>query len=152
MEKTAQDLIKRIKKVKKDHKISYNKIIEQMEADHKENPELEVLSITTLRRVFSEGSENRASNYNFEKTLLPIAEAIDKIAPQAEEDSPYVKEIEGLKAVIALQNEELDRILEIKDHLDQRVNFLIDQIKLKDKRMDEQAETIRQLMAKYVLK
>lgn len=152
MEKTAQELIKRIKGIKAEHKISYNRIIEQMEEDHKLNSDLPVVSMTTLRRVFSPGSESRASSYNFEETLLPIAEAIDKIAPQSDDVPAYVKEIEGLKAILAVQNEELDRLMEIKDHLEQRVDFLIEQIKLKDKRMDEKDETIRQLMDLYVLK
>lgn len=148
MEKTAQDLIKRMKEIKKTHKITYPQILEQMEDNHKINTDLAVPSITTLRRVFSPGSETRASNYNFEETLLPIAEAIDKIAPTPDEVPSYIKEIEGLKSVIAVQNEELDRIMEMNEHLNERVNFLIDQIKLKDKRMDEKDEIIQKLMEK----
>lgn len=132
MEKTAHDLIVRIKDVKNTHKISYNQIIEQMTVNHEKNNDLPVVSLTTLRRVFSSGSESRASSYNFEETLLPIAEAVDNIAPQPDDVPAYIKEIEGLKAIIAVQNEELDRIMEIKDHLDERVNFLIEQIKEKD--------------------
>ena len=148
MEKSAQDLIKRIKRIRDEQKISYNMIIEQMEEDHRLNNDLPVVSMTTLRRVFSPGSESRASSYNFEGTLLPIAEAIDKIAPKAEEESPFIKEIQGLKALLSVQNEELDRILEIKEHLEQRVDFLIEQIKLKDRRLDEKDEMIKKLMDK----
>lgn len=151
MEKTAHDLIIRIKKIKEENKITFNRIIEQMEEDHQINNELPVVSLTTLRRVFSSGSESRATSYNFEETLLPIAEAIDKIAPMPEEVPAYIKEIEGLKNIIAVQNGELDRLLEINSHLNERVTFLIGQINLKDKRIDEKEETIRELMNKYVL-
>ena len=144
MEKTAQDLIKRVKEIKSTHKITYNQILEQMEDNHKINGDLAVPSITTLRRVFSPGSETRASNYNFEETLLPIAEAIDKIAPTPDEVPAYIKEIEGLKSVIAVQNEELDRIMEMNEHLEKRVNVLIDQIKLKDGRMDRKDAIIEE--------
>ena len=137
MEKTAHDLIVRIKEIKETHPtITYNRIIEQMAINHQQNEKLQIVSMTTLRRVFSNGSENRASSYNFEETLLPIAEAMDKIVPPSSEVPAYMKEIEGLKSVISVQNEELDRLHDLKDHLEKRVDFLIDQIKLKDVRMD----------------
>ena len=148
MEKTAQELIKRMKQVKSTHKISYPQIIEQMEENHKINDKLSVPSLTTLRRVFAPGSETRASNYNFEETLLPIAEAIDKIAPTPDEVPAYIKEIEGLKSVIAVQTEELDRALEMNEHLNKRVDFLLEQIRIKDKRIDEKDEMIRDLLKK----
>ena len=148
MEKTAQDLIKRIKEIKRTHNISYHRIIKQMEENHEENPELPVISLTTLRRVFSNGSESRASSYNFEETLLPIAEAVDKIAPAVNDEPAYAKEIEALKAVISVQNEELDRIMELKDHLEDRITFLLEQIEIKDRRLDEKDELIKKLMEK----
>ena len=63
-------------------------------------------------------------------------------------DSPYSKEIDGLKAVIHVQNEEIARLHEIKEHLESRITFLLEQIERKDRRMDEKDEIIRRLMEK----
>ena len=106
------------------------------------------VSLTTLRRVFADGSE-RNDSFNYETTLLPLAEVLldaeDVPTPQ---DSPYAKEIDGLKAVIHVQNEEIARLHELKEHLESRVTFLLEQIEKKDRRMDEKDEIIRKLMDK----
>ena len=66
----SQELIKQLKEIKEAHEITYPRIIERMEKNGK------YVSLTTLRRVFAEGSEANASNFNYESTLLPIAEAL----------------------------------------------------------------------------
>ena len=65
-------------------------------------------------------------------------------------DSPYAKEIDGLKAVIHVQNEEIARLHEIKEHLENRVTFLLEQIEKKDRRMDEKDAIISRFMDKYL--
>ena len=107
------------------------------------------VSLTTLRRVFADGSELNANNFNYESTLLPIAEVL----LEAEDvptpiDSPYAKEIDALKAVIHVQVEEIARLHDIKEHLESRIAFLLEQIERKDRRMDEKDEIIRKLMDK----
>ena len=42
-----------------------------------------------------------------------------------------------------MQNEELDRLLELKEHLDGRVDFLIKQIEKKDKLIDMLVEKLK---------
>ena len=139
----AAELIRQLKQVKISQEITYPRIMDRLEGiGH-------YISLTTLRRVFAEGSENNAASFNYETTLLPIAEVLlnaeDRPTP---EDSPYTKEIDALKAVIRVQNEEIARLHDIKDHLDERITFLISQISLKDKRMDEKDEIIKRLMDK----
>lgn len=106
------------------------------------------VSLTTLRRVFAEGSE-RNDSFNYESTLLPLSEVLlsaeDIPTP---DDSPYAKEIDGLKSVIHVQNEEIARLHELKEHLEDRITFLLEQIEKKDRRMDEKDEIIKRLMAK----
>ena len=139
----SQQLIKELKEIKKANEITYPRIIERMEKNGK------TVSLTTLRRVFADGSEDNAGNFSYENTLLPIAEVLlnveDLPTPQS---SPYAKEIDGLKAVIHVQNEEIARLHELKEHLESRITFLLEQIEKKDRRMDEKDEMIRKLMEK----
>jgi len=137
----SQELIKQLKDIKTKNEITYPRIMERMEKNGK------FVSLTTLRRVFADGSELNANNFNYENTLLPIAEALLNVEDlPTHPDSPYAKEIDGLKAVIHVQNEEIARLHEMKEHLESRITFLLEQIEKKDRRMDEKDETIKRLM------
>ena len=141
----SYELIRQLKEVKERNEITYPRIIERMEKNGK------TVSLTTLRRVFADGSENNADCFNYELTLLPIAEAlfaVEDIPTPA--NSPYAKEIDGLKSVIHVQNEEIARLHELKEHLEARITFLLEQIEKKDRRMDEKDETIKKLMDKIL--
>ncbi|MBO5900494.1 MAG: hypothetical protein J6Q80_07135 [Lentisphaeria bacterium] len=137
----SQELIRRLKEVKARNEITYPRIMDRMEKNGK------VVSLTTLRRVFADGSELNAENFSYENTLLPIAEVLlnaEDVPTDA--NSPYAKEIDALKAVIHVQNEELARLHEMKEHLERRITFLLGQIEKKDRRMDEKDDIIRRLM------
>ena len=139
----AQELIKELKEAKARNEVTYPRIMERIEKNGK------FVSLTTLRRVFAEGSELNAGGFNYESTLMPIAEALlDVEDVPTPDDSPYAKEIDGLKAVIHVQNEEIARLHEMKEHLEDRITFLIGQIEKKDRRMDEKDEIIHKLMEK----
>lgn len=141
----AQELIKQLKEIKEKNEITYPRIIERMEKNGK------MVSLTTLRRVFAANSELNADAFNYESTLLPIAEVLlnaeDIPTPL---DSPFASEINALKAVIHCQNEELVKLQELKEHLEARVTFLLEQIEKKDRRMDEKDEIIKRLMDKVL--
>ena len=138
----SQELIKRLKEAKARDEVTYPRIIERMEKNGK------FVSLTTLRRVFADGSEANAQSFNYETTLMPIAEALLDVEDVPTVDSPYAKEIDALKAVIHCQNEEISRLHDLKEHLETRVTFLLEQIEKKDRRMDEKDEIIRRLMDK----
>ena len=149
MEKRSQELIKQLKEIRAlNPKITCNDIQRQTEIDAKEaNYEFVPPSLTTVRRVFSKSAESKASSFKYETTLLPIRDALQKLAKTAsQDDSPYAEKIRGLEAVIAVQNEELDRIMEIKEHLDNRVNYLIEQGNLKDSWIKEKDDIIKRIM------
>ena len=139
-----QDLIRQLKERKLKDEITYPRILERMEKNGK------YVSLTTLRRVFADGSESVAQTFSYENTLLPIAEAILNVEDVPTPDSPYAKEIDGLKAVLHVQNEEIARLHELKEHLEGRITFLLEQIEKKDRRMDEKDEIIRRLMDKVL--
>lgn len=140
-----QELIRQLKETKQKNEITFPRILERMEKNGK------YVSLSTLRRVFADGSEMNANSFNLENTLMPIAEAVlDAEEVPTPEDSPYAKEIDALKAVIHVQNEEIARLHELKEHLEGRITFLLEQIEKKDRRMDEKDEVIRRLMDKVL--
>lgn len=142
----SQELIRQLKEIKESNEITFPRIMERMERNGK------VVSLTTLRRVFADGSEANANNFSYENTLLPIAEVLLNVEDlPTPASSPYAAEIDGLKSVIHVQNEEIARLHELKEHLENRITFLLEQIEKKDRRMDEKDETIRKLMNKYIL-
>lgn len=139
----SQELIRQLKEVKTKNEITYPRIMERLEKAGK------FVSLTTLRRVFADGSETGANNFSYENTLLPIAEVLlDAEDVPTPKDSPYAAEIDALKAVIHVQNEEIVKLHDLKEHLESRVAFLLEQIEKKDRRMDEKDEIIRRLMDK----
>ena len=139
----SQELIRQLKEAKVRNEFTYPRIMDRMEKNGK------YVSLTTLRRVFAEGSEANANSFSYETTLLPIAEALlDMEDVPTPEDLPCAKEIDGLKDVIHVQNEEIARLHEMKEHLEARITFLLAQIEKKDRRMDEKDEIIRKLMEK----
>ena len=140
----AQELIRQLKEAKARREFTYPRIMEHMEKNGK------YVSLSTLRRVFSDSSENSADSFSYENTLLPIAEVLLEEEDVPTSESPSAAQIDGLKAVIRVQNEELVKLQELKEHLESRVTFLLAQIEKKDRRMDEKDELIKKLMEKVL--
>ena len=138
----SQALILQLKEAKREKEITFPRLMEMLEKN--QTP----ISLTTLRRVFADGSE-KSDSFNYEATLRPLAEVLLNVEDVPTPDSsPYAKDIEALKAVIHVQNEELARLHELKEHLEDRITFLLGQIEKKDRRMDEKDEIIKKLMEK----
>lgn len=138
----SSELIKEIKWIKKRDEITYPRIQEKLEKNGF------FISMSTLRRVFADGSED--VNFNYENTLLPIARVLMDFTQANDAEEPNAEEINGLRAIIRVQTEEIERLHELNEHLEARVTFLIDQIEKKDRRMDEKDETIRRLLDKVL--
>jgi len=151
MENRAAQMIREIKEIKSNSKLTYDDIMVQMEKINSST----VVSLSTLRRVFRDGSESKASSFNFEEILTPIYNAVKDLEGKPSPSSPFEIELQGFKNVIRVQNEELDRLIELKEHLDDRVDFLVGQVKTKDemiqnlmKKLDEKDAMIQRLMDK----
>ena len=146
---STQEGILKLKALKKENELSLPRIMEMIEANG------DYLSMTTLRRVFAINSEQDDS-FNYDKTIRPIARAL-LFQYNNHEDASNVTtvEIEGLKAIIRLKNEEINRLHEeiesVKAEYVWRVAFLRDQIEKKDKRMDEKDDIIHKLMEKVLI-
>lgn len=132
MENRPAEIIKEMKAIKTEYKLTYMDIMEQMA----EIDETKMVSLSTLRRLFRDGSEMKASSFNFEEILMPVYDAVKALDKKPPLKTEFERELDGYKAVIRVQNEELDRLLELKEHLEGRVDFLIKQIEKKDKMID----------------
>lgn len=146
MNKT-KDLIIKLKAVKEEKGLSLNKIADLVEANG------DFISRSSIQRVFAEGSED--TSFRYEDTIRPIAKAlldIETIEATDDLDTATLKallkykiqriedlenQLEHLQA--ALDNEKLKRhekIDDIRKEYERKIDFLKDQITLKDKRMD----------------
>ena len=151
MESKSIEKIKEIKAIKREKKLTYMEIIAEM----KDLDFATAVSLTTLRRLCSNGSESKSSSFNYDETIMPIYNAVKSLEKKGkpEMEDPLEAELQGYQAVISVQAEELDRLFEMKEHLDERVDFLIKQNETKDKNiadlmqmLKEKDEIIKKLM------
>lgn len=146
MNKT-RDLIIKLKAVKDEKGLSLNNIVDLIEANG------DVISRSSIQRVFADGSED--CSFRYEETIRPIAKALLDIENIEDNDSldtatlkallKYkIQRIEDLENQLehlqaTLDNEKLKRhekIDEIRAEYEKKIDFLKEQIELKDKRMD----------------
>ncbi|MBR4406098.1 MAG: hypothetical protein IKT30_06965 [Bacteroidaceae bacterium] len=156
----TKDIIIQLKRVREERGLSYNDILDLMKANG------EFLSKSTLSRVFADGSEE--VSFRYEETIRPIANALLDIDHIEDNDD---QEVRGLKTVLQYKKEviaelqkkvaqleaDLDREkVKYHDKLDKErerhqksMDFLTNQINLKDKRMDQLLEAVFQKDAQH---
>ncbi len=151
----TRDVIIKLKEVREEKGLSLNDVLDLIEKNN------EFVSKTTLSRVFAEGSEE--IKFRYEDTIRPIANALLDMDNIEEEDDAtvgglksvlkYTREIiEEQKNQIATLKSELDMIkIKNNDKLDKErerfnrsIDFLKEQISLKDKRMDMLLDSVFQ--------
>lgn len=151
----TKDIIIRLKEVREEKGLSYNDILALMEKNG------HFLAKSTLSRVFAEGSEELS--FKYEETIRPIAIALldmetiedtDNMDVQAMKSllKYKIQRIEELEAQVrdlktALDKEKIkyhEKLDKERDMYNRRVDFLKDQIALKDKRMDQLLEAVFQ--------
>ena len=147
----SKDVILKLKEVREEKGLSYNDILDLMEKNG------EYLSKSTLSRVFAEGSEE--IKFRYEDTIRPIANALLDIENNEDDDDMGIRAMKSLLKFKMQRIEELERQVEhleaslnkekVKYHekLDKEreqsrrsIEFLKEQISLKDKRMDQLLE------------
>ena len=143
----VKDIIIQLKQVRDEKGLSYNDILDLMENNG------DFLSKSTLSRVFADGSEE--VSFRFNETIKPIANALLDIEELEKNDNAEVRAMKSLLKYKIERIEELERQVEklelslaeekVKNHekmdkereqYQKRIEFLINQISLKDKRMD----------------
>lgn len=145
-QKKIADIITKLKKVREENGLSYQKIVELVEKNG------DYVSLSTVKRVFEDGSESYG--FQFENTLKPIANAV--LGIYSETDIVSASEVDALKAVVAYKS---DRISELEAQLSRteesyrrRLDFLKDQISLKDQRIDKRDAMIERLLGVILAK
>lgn len=137
-----RELILELKKAKEDRQYTIQRMLDEILLNG------DSVSETTLKRVFRPGSEDDSKTFNTEHTILPIAKVLLK--PEkvpVPEDSPHSSEIVLLKAELRVQAERVENLRDRNMILEKRVDFMQNQIEIKDRRLDEREAVLRKVMA-----
>ena len=125
----THDLIVRIKRVAQEKKLTPQNIYDMLEAEGHH------VSLNSIKRLFRDGSEHE--HFNFQITIQPIASVLLDIEGADSGDS----ETEGLKATLKVKKELIEKLerelADVKTDSARRSTFLMDQIRLKDERIDK---------------
>lgn len=143
----TKEIIMKLKEVREEKELSYTDILKLMENNG------DFLSKSTLSRIFAEGSEE--TNFDYENTIRPIAKALLDMETIEEDDTMDVQALKSLlrykiqrieelerqvkNLEIALDKEKIkhhERLDKIREEYERKIDFLKEQVSLKDKRMD----------------
>ena len=145
-QKKIAEIITKLKRVREENGLSYQKIVELVEKNG------EYVSLSTVKRVFEDGSESYG--FQFENTLKPIANAV--LGIYSDTDIVSASEVDALKSIVAYKS---DRITELEARLERtedsyrrRLDFLKEQISLKDQRIDKRDAMIERLLSVILAK
>lgn len=143
----TQEIILNLKAVKEAQNLSIPKIKDIVDSTGAG------LSLTTIRRVFADNSETEDS-FSYENTLRPIAQALLVNSPN---DDIGRAKVEVYEAILRHKNESIDSLKKqiemLRNEHDTRckecagrMDFLMHQIDLKDKRMERKDAIIDRLL------
>ncbi len=146
----TREIILKLKEVKKERNLSINDIA---------NLTGNYLSKTTIQRVFADGSEN--TSFRYEDTIRPLVKAlldVDTIEDSDDMDTKALKSLLKLKIqrIEELENhikeekiKNLEKMENERKQYEAHIKHLEEQIAIKDKRMDAQAEKFDRKDAQY---
>lgn len=148
----TKEIIMKLKEVKQAKNLSLTDIVEMTG---------NFVSKTTVQRVFADGSEE--NSFRYEETIRPIATALLDIDNMEETDNSDIQamktilkykmeRIEELELQISKLESEfnkeklrnLERIEQERTQYEKKIDFLKEQISLKDRRMDQLLEAVFQ--------
>lgn len=144
---STKDVILKLKEVRNEKGYSYSDI-ESLMAENSDS-----LSRSAISSVFSEGSEDK--NFDYEYTIRPLAKALLDIETIEDTDN---LDVQAMKAILKLKMETIqklesalnaekvkhyERIDQMQEQHNKRVDFLMNQINLKDKRIDSLLDSVQ---------
>ena len=140
LQKKVAGIVSRLKKVREEEGLSYQRIVELVEKNGG------CVSLSTVKRVFEEGSE--AYGWQYENTLKPIADAV--LGVYGPSSAASADEADALKAVIDYKSEKVAaleaQLARCEESYRRRLDFLREQIALKDARIDRRDAMIEKLL------
>lgn len=121
--KTA-DMVKILKAVRDEYGYSYQNIFDKVEAAG------EYVSMSSIRRVFADGSENQ--NFRYEDVIRPLARAllgVDEVTKtpdpkNKEQREEYYLQIEGLKTAVELKDIKIAELEEKLKKSEWELNYI----------------------------
>lgn len=140
-QKTQKERILSLKQAKEERQYTIQRIKDEVLSNG------DSISESTLKRVFAPGSEDDVKGFS-EYTLVVIEKVLlNTMDLPVPEHSPYTGEIVLLKAELRIQTERVENLKEHNTFLEARVKFLDEQIKIKDRRMDDRETVLKKVMA-----
>lgn len=149
----TRDIVLKLKQVREEKGLSYSDIMDMLEKNG------DFLAKSTIARVFSDGSENLS--FRYEETLRPLANVLLDIENVEDDDTLDVQALKTLLKFKIQRIEELEKQIEsLESALDKEkvrsaekleeeraqheksIEFLKNQVELKDKRMDMLLEAV----------
>ena len=135
----THDLILRMKRIQQEQKLSAQNIYDLLEREGYH------VSLNSIKRVFCEGSEHE--HFRFHDTVQPISRVLFDIYGEDSGNS----EVDGLKAAIKVKDELIQKrereLLDLKSDSLRKTEFLMNQIKLKDERIDKLMNRVDEVLA-----
>lgn len=134
------DIVRQLKKVREENGLSYQRIFDLVQESGS------YVSLSTIRRVFEEGSESYG--WQYENTLKPIAAAV--LGAYSPPDEAAEDVAETMQAIIdykSMRIRELEsQLARTEESYKRRLDFIKDQIVLKDARIDRRDDLIEKLL------
>ena len=135
LQKKISEIIRNLKRVRQEDGLSISEIVRMCEENG------EAVSETTIKKVFAEGSE--ACGFNYENTLKPIIHALLGDHEETAETDMMISVAEFKAAKIKDLEAQMARM---EDSYKRRIEFLRQQIDIKDSRIDKRDEMITKLI------
>lgn len=135
LQKKKSEIIRNLKRVRAENGLSINEIVKLCEDNG------EPVSDTTVKKVFADGSE--ALGFNYEITLKPIINALLGDHEETAETDMMISVAQFKEAKIKDLEQQMARM---EDSYKRRIDFLKDQIEIKDARIDKRDEMITKLI------
>ena len=135
LQKKKSEIIRNLKRVRAENGLSISEIVNLCERNG------ESVSETTIKKVFSDGSE--ALGFNYESTLKPIVNALLGDHEETAETDMMISVAQFKEAKIKDLESQMARM---EESYKRRIEFLKDQNEIKDARIDKLDEMITKLI------
>lgn len=108
----CSDIIRQLKQIREERGLSYQRIVDMVDESGGN------ISLSTVRRIFSEGSEDL--NYRYEDTIKPLVVALLDLnisQPKDKDASLLQHEVETLRMVVGLKDQANQELREASRHM-----------------------------------